>query len=232
MCDPCPSGFTGDGESCSDIDDCQGHPCGHYGNCTDTGTNSYDCACDAGYVFEAGAPGADCQEIRLCDRREDDCHVNATCTHTGPGQHSCDCNQGYSGIGRSCVDTDGCVPDPCFTDVNCTDIPAPGIGSFCDACPEGYSGSGLTGDCYDIDDCEKEGNGNCAVDSNVDSTESTSISEEPSRNSNRCVDRVAGYECLCGPGFELVTERHESQSQSDSLSTVTVTVAGAGTPRP
>lgn len=181
ICDACPSGYTGDGESCTDVDDCQHHPCGHNGNCTDTGTHSYDCSCGAGFDFVAGSPGVDCQEIRLCDLREDDCHVNATCTHTGPGQHSCACTHGYSGDGRSCIDTDGCMPDPCFVDVNCTDIPAPNLGSFCDACPEGYNGTGLAGDCYDIDDC---------------------VGSPCGDDINNCTDAGAvSYVCDCGVGY-------------------------------
>ena len=73
------------------------------------------------------------------------------------------------------------MPDPCFTDVNCTDIPAPGIGSFCDACPEGYSGSGLTGDCYDIDDC---------------------VGSPCGDEINNCTDTGAvSYACDCGEGY-------------------------------
>jgi hypothetical protein len=53
-CDACPSGWNGDGETCSDIDDCTGDPCGAQatGTCSDTGANAYDCACSFGYAFD------------------------------------------------------------------------------------------------------------------------------------------------------------------------------------
>ena len=40
-------------------------------------------------------------------------------------------------------DTDGCSEIQCFEGVQCTDVPAPGVGAYCGSCPTGYTGNGL-----------------------------------------------------------------------------------------
>ena len=46
--------------------------------------------------------------------------------------------------GRFCdEDLDGCTELICFAGVECTDVPAPGMGATCGPCPAGYSGDGL-----------------------------------------------------------------------------------------
>ena len=39
-------------------------------------------------------------------------------------------------------DTDGCANFVCFDDVECEDVPAPGVGAVCGPCPNGYHGDG------------------------------------------------------------------------------------------
>ena len=49
-CGACPAGYTGDGKSCVDVDDCSGWTaCGIKGACKDTGTLSVSCTCGGGY---------------------------------------------------------------------------------------------------------------------------------------------------------------------------------------
>ena len=45
-------------------------------------------------------------------------------------------------------DRNGCSEIQCFEGVECMDVPAPGIGVTCGACPLGYTGDGLK--CYGI----------------------------------------------------------------------------------
>ena len=135
----CPS------QAVADVDDCAGDPCGATaaGTCSDTGADSYDCACNSGYTFTGGT----CAEIFPCDDSEgNDCDTNAACNHVEPGQHTCSCNVGYSGDGTECTDTNGCADSPCFDGVTCTDVPAPTEGFSCGACPSGYTGDGETCD--------------------------------------------------------------------------------------
>ena len=49
----CGASNTMDYGACADIDDCVGDPCGQ-GTCSDTGANSYECACHSGYTFAGG----------------------------------------------------------------------------------------------------------------------------------------------------------------------------------
>ena len=56
-CGGCPPGSTGDGVTCSDVDDCAASPCGR-GTCRDTGARSYICDCLPGFEFSSGT----CQE--------------------------------------------------------------------------------------------------------------------------------------------------------------------------
>ena len=45
--------------------------------------------------------------------------------------------------GRFCEeDINGCSEIECFEGVECFDVPAPGVGAKCGACPLGYSGDG------------------------------------------------------------------------------------------
>ena len=39
-------------------------------------------------------------------------------------------------------DADGCQETECFPGVVCMDVPAPGVGALCGACPQGYVGDG------------------------------------------------------------------------------------------
>eukprot|EP01052_Picozoa_sp_SAG31_P005481 SAG31_NODE_241_length_19364_cov_17.168544_14_plen_846_part_01 len=61
-CDNYPSGFTGDGQTCCDIDDCLGSPCGEIGVvrcCIDNGAKAYSCECSDGYIFNDGVSCTD-----------------------------------------------------------------------------------------------------------------------------------------------------------------------------
>ena len=50
---------------CTDINDCAGDPCGAAaaGSCADTGANSYECACSAGYTASGG--GSTCTGVYI-----------------------------------------------------------------------------------------------------------------------------------------------------------------------
>ncbi|KAK3284088.1 hypothetical protein CYMTET_8245 [Cymbomonas tetramitiformis] len=61
------------------------------------------------------------------------------------------CPLGYGGDGDSgCHDVDGCSAEPCFADVACTDVAAPGVGAICGDCPEGFTGDGRS---CEVDRC-------------------------------------------------------------------------------
>ena len=62
-CADCPAGFTSNGETCADIDDCTARPCGNEsaGGCADTGRESYRCGCRSAQTH---APPCSSQRLR------------------------------------------------------------------------------------------------------------------------------------------------------------------------
>lgn len=141
----CNQGWSGDGFSCGDINECTngGAMCGANATCVNT-PGSYECACDAG--FEKDATGA-CIDIDECSNGTAGCDANATCTNT-PGTFECACDMGFSGDGFMCVPDAGCTADPTLCDSNATCV-----NDAC-VCDSGYTGDGLT--CTDIDECANQ----------------------------------------------------------------------------
>ncbi|XP_027739795.1 mucin-4 isoform X2 [Empidonax traillii] len=85
-CGPCPAGLTGDGQHCSDIDECaQGTECLGNATCTNT-VGSYVCSCPAGEESERPGCGSACGS-RSCPEgycsNGGRCHLHPiTCTPT------------------------------------------------------------------------------------------------------------------------------------------------------
>lgn len=152
-CGPCPAGYSGDGQTCTDADNCtsaEGSPCFDGVECIDLpAPEGVDCGdCPPG--FEGS--GFTCKEINACDNFP--CFTGVECVDVpapGTGFNCGPCPIGFEGNGVACTDVDGCASEPCFRDVTCTDIPAPGTGATCGPCPNGYEGNGFT--CSDIDGC-------------------------------------------------------------------------------
>lgn len=84
------------GDHCdSDVDDCSPNPCSNGGTCSDTGTQSFSCACADGWR------GATCSEV-------DDCHGNpcangGSCEDIG-STHNCTCTGDWFGSTCSSID--------------------------------------------------------------------------------------------------------------------------------
>ena len=114
----CDEGFEGDGETCTNTDDCANSPCQNGATCVD-GVNTFSCDCTG-----TGYSGTLCdQDIDECASSEPDpCVAGATCTNT-PGDYACECAGGKVGDGRT--DGDGCACDNGYVFVinACTDIP-------------------------------------------------------------------------------------------------------------
>ncbi|XP_035668225.1 von Willebrand factor D and EGF domain-containing protein-like [Branchiostoma floridae] len=178
QCGPCPSGYNGDGQNCTDVDECAlgTDTCEHV--CRNT-PGSFFCTCQTGYAMVAG----NCYEVDECLVDTHDCHDDATCTNTD-GSFTCSCNLGFQGDGKQCVDINACSPNPCVPEAVCTDNPAPDLAATC-TCGPGLEGDGLvagTG-CTDIDGC----------------------SPNPCDPRATCTDNPApelGASCVCGDGYE------------------------------
>ena len=117
----CRTGFSGNGVSCSDIDECasDSNNCDQMANCTNT-IGSYVCTCRDGYTGDGiSCLGGQLQTFVFlmilyaeylidfetdtdeCELREDNCGTHATCKNT-EGGFTCTCNSGFDGNGTNC----------------------------------------------------------------------------------------------------------------------------------
>jgi hypothetical protein len=207
-CEACPTGTTGDGETCADIDDCAVDPCGSAGvlECTNTGIEMWECACASGYE-SVGNNQPECTHVNACDSGEDDCVSLAECSHvmgSMPPQHECFCPEGYTGDGTTsgsgCTDYDGCASVECAVlpdggaDTGeapvCIDDAPPSTDGTCTACPPGYNSDPVGGYCTDANDCGSDAIDVCGA------------------AATGCVDAQAGsgeYTCECADNFVFGT---------------------------
>ncbi|CAH1244163.1 FBN3 [Branchiostoma lanceolatum] len=177
----CAQGFTGDGFSCTDLDECteDAAACSDVTNadCVNT-EGSFQCACQDGYQDSGGQ----CTDIDECAVQSGGCDVDrGQCVNTDGGR-TCQCLDGYQGDGtvNNCFDIDECAEDAAA----CPDDNAACVntaGSFRCDCREGYQDSG--GLCADVDECAVQ-SGGC----------------DPNRG--RCVNTPGSRTCQCRNGFQ------------------------------
>jgi hypothetical protein len=174
-CGACPTGYEGDGVSCTNLDACSGHACVN-GTCQDQPPPStgYSCTCDTGWT------GTYCdQDIDGC--ASGPCFPGVSCTDVpapGTGFTCGACPTGYEGDGATCTNLDACQSNPCVNGT-CVDQPPPGTGYSC-TCSSGWEGALCD---QDIDGC----------------------AGDPCSGGVECVDVPApgtGYTCGgCPPGY-------------------------------
>lgn len=108
----CPAGFAGDGNVCTDVDECSEgtNDCDSNANCLNT-LGGFACTCRDGWSGSGRkGPGgaAGCTDIDECSTNAHNCHSLATCKNTA-GSYTCTCPSGYGGTGVG--PTGCCVPD-------------------------------------------------------------------------------------------------------------------------
>ncbi|XP_043926092.1 uncharacterized protein LOC122800843 [Protopterus annectens] len=124
----CKPGFSGNGTSCTDIDECPQVNCGPNSVCRNT-IGSYTCVCKYGFTGN----GTSCVDINECLLVN--CGPNSNCQNT-LGSYICACNNGYSGVNcinsvkcenmlcpyHYCGDVSTCkvLPDTCRLSCSCT----------------------------------------------------------------------------------------------------------------
>ncbi|KAM3864903.1 nidogen-1-like [Diretmus argenteus] len=140
----CTTGFTGDGRSCYDTDECRETPqiCGSHAICNNQ-PGTFRCECMDGFVF--ASDGKTCVEenrpVDHCRRGSHDCDVpeRASCSYTGGSAYICSCLPGLVGDGRVCRDVDECQQERCHRDAVCYNTQ----GSFTCQCRPGFHGDGF-----------------------------------------------------------------------------------------
>ncbi|KAK3262321.1 hypothetical protein CYMTET_28815 [Cymbomonas tetramitiformis] len=159
-CGACPAGYTGDGMTCTDIDECAAADnggCAVQAECTNTAGGRTCGGCPEGMLGSGDSrclPSSD-----SCAENNGGCDTLTMC-NDGGGAVSCgECPAGYVGNGASgCIDEDACAAagtEACYG--ACVDAQAPGTGYVCAPCPADMVGDGtscIANLCFD-------GNGGC-----------------------------------------------------------------------
>ncbi|XP_078349351.1 mucin-like protein [Oculina patagonica] len=173
-CGPCPSGYSGDGTQCSDINECQNSS---LHNCQQECVNnpgSFICQCNPGFTLNDN--GHSCDDINECEPTSDCMHQ---CNNTD-GSYSCYCNEFFEvdpNDPKSCKPITACpssndCSQVCFINQDNSQV--------CD-CNAGFELYNDGETCNDIDECQIDG---------VKCTQT-------------CNNTVGGYHCQCYPGFTL-----------------------------
>lgn len=149
----CRNGYTGNGSTCKDLDECSdgSHYCHKHATCMNFPGN-YTCSCNSGYtgngtscldVDECTTGQHNCTYPTSCNNTEGSfacvcgdtvsCGDNARCVQTS-NSSSCICNSGFTGDGMSCVQIDECTIMNCPTHAKCVKKE----GRYDCVCNEGY----------------------------------------------------------------------------------------------
>jgi hypothetical protein len=134
----CNAGWSGDGLTCADLDECKAGTadCATQATCANE-EGSYTCTCNSGWTGD----GKTCADADECANGTAGCSANAACSNS-PGSFTCKCKDGFTGDGKTCSDVDECSNGTagCSTNATCTNSP----GSFTCKCKEGFAGDGKT----------------------------------------------------------------------------------------
>ncbi|XP_077996690.1 uncharacterized protein LOC144449997 [Glandiceps talaboti] len=178
-CGDCPSGLTGDGEKCFDVDECidgkDQDPSMDF--CQQECVNnegSYECTCFEGY---AKLNRTHCKDIDECEIGNFTCTANSLCSNT-QGSYDCVCDPGYTKTTNgTCININECEAEfgICPNTSYCADTD----GSFACVCLDGYE----TDQCTDINECAVTHGNDCS-------------------DKATCKNTKGSYECKCNNGWQ------------------------------
>jgi hypothetical protein len=181
----CDGGYTGDGKSCRNVDECAGSfVCAANSDCVDT-RGGYNCACDPRFEGDGKTSCADkctgaLANVGLCAA------TGARCQLSAEGVASCtSCEAAFTGSGVTCTADAGCAALGCGPNTVCDTTGAPAC-----ACAPGFTAAvGFPADpapgCVDVDEC-------AAATKPVDCDDATR---------DICLNTHGGYVCDCAEGF-------------------------------
>lgn len=225
VCGPCPTGYSGDGRTCSSVtqvNECalQTDNCSTNATCTDT-VAAFTCTCAAGYVGDGVVCAREgCTEASDCDDEvsctNDTCGDSGNCIHTPvpalcPVGSSCNLATGCM-AGRICGSHADCEDaDPCTRNETCNPVSATCTFTVLDNDADGEPPLVCGGtDCNDADDevgarvpercgnlVDDDCNGVVDTDATVDSDPSLRSDES---NCGACGSTCAGADRSCDQG--------------------------------
>jgi len=137
----CKSGYSGDGATCQDVDECADpakHECGTNANCVNR-PGGWGCECKPGFAGDATKA---CTGVDECNGITNTCDPNAACADANPG-FTCTCKTGFSGDGFGCGDVNECSDSSkysCAANARCVNS----FGSYGCECLAGFAGEGST----------------------------------------------------------------------------------------
>ncbi|XP_052261338.1 mucin-like protein [Dreissena polymorpha] len=170
----CAAGYTGNGYTCVDLNECDTTNGGCAQGCTNT-IGGHSCYCGQGYVLNAD--GRACNDVNECaSSSTNGCYNNTYCTNTA-GKFTCTCPMDFElkADGFTCQSIHVCASsNECA--YTCNRIG--GIDTC--TCEKGYQLNTDGAMCSDINECAVSGSTLCPVSNNV-----------------ICQNTVGGYTCVC-----------------------------------
>jgi len=177
-CGPCPSGYTGNGAQCADIDECQSNQANSCGQDCVNIPGSFFCVCYHGY--ELNADRRTCDDINEC-LPTNDCMQQ--CNNT-QGSYNCSCNEYFE---PDPADWRNCLPaNQCAAGHGCSQVCYKVDNQPHCACAANYELQSDGKTCKDIDECDPA---------------------KPRNRCDQICENIPGsYKCSCQKGFELTND--------------------------